>query len=62
MFKQALRFALLRFLPRRLVPILAAVEVVRMVRRMRRRGPEPVPPRRLVTVDGYQDPDHVTLD
>ena len=51
MLKQALRFALLRFLPRRLVPILAAVEVIRLVQRLRRRGPEPVAPRRLVTVD-----------
>lgn len=52
MLKQALRFALLRFLPRRLVPILAAVEVIRLVQRLRRRGPEPVAPRRLVTVEG----------
>ena len=52
MLKQALRFALLRFLPRRLVPILAVVEVVQLVRRLRRRTPEPVAPRRLVTVEG----------
>jgi hypothetical protein len=51
MIKQALRFALLRFLPRRLLPLLTAIEVVRLVRRMRRPGPEPVAPRRLVTVD-----------
>jgi hypothetical protein len=56
MLKQALRFVLVRFLPRRLVPILAAIEVVRVVRRLRRRGPEPVPPRRLVTVDGPDRP------
>jgi hypothetical protein len=52
MLKQVLRFALLRFLPRRVVPILAAIEVFQLVRRLRRRGPEPVAPRRMVTVDG----------
>ena len=51
MLKQAMRFLLLRFLPRRLVPILAAIEVVRLVQRLRRPGPEPVAPRRLVTVE-----------
>jgi hypothetical protein len=49
MIKSALRFFLLRFLPRRLVPILTAIEVVRLIRRMRGKGPEPVSPRRLVT-------------
>jgi hypothetical protein len=48
MLKTALRFFLLRFLPRRLVPILTAIEVIRLVQR-RRRPPAPVPPRRLVT-------------
>jgi hypothetical protein len=56
MLKQGLRFALLRFLPRRLVPILAAIEVVQLIRRLRRRGPEPVPPRRLVTAEGPDRP------
>ena len=59
MLKQGLRFLLLRFLPRRLVPIIAIIEVVRLVQRLRRRGPEPVAPRRLVTVDG---PDPVATD
>jgi hypothetical protein len=49
MLGSALRFFLLRFLPRRLVPILTAIEVVRLIRRLRRGSPEPVPPRRLVT-------------
>ena len=51
MLRQGLRFLLLRFLPRRVVPILTAIEIVRLVQRLRRRGPEPVAPRRLVTVD-----------
>lgn len=52
MLKTALRFLLLRFLPRRLVPLLTVLEVVRMVRRLRGRGKTPVaaPPRRLRTV------------
>jgi hypothetical protein len=61
MLKQGLRFLLLRFLPRRLVPILAAMEVVRVIQRLRRRGPEPVAPRRLDTVDG-PDPTIATGD
>jgi hypothetical protein len=52
MLTQALRFALLRFLPRRLVPILTVIEVIRLVQRLRRRAPDPVAPRRLVTVEG----------
>jgi hypothetical protein len=56
MLKQALRFALLRFLPRRVVPILAAIEVVQLIRRLRRRTPEPVAPRRIVTVEGSDRP------
>jgi hypothetical protein len=55
MLKQGLRFLLLRFLPRRLVPILTAIEIVRLVR-ARRRRPDPVAPRRLVTVDGPDRP------
>lgn len=51
MLSQGLRFLLLRFLPRRVLPILTAIEIFRMVQRLRRRGPEPVAPRRLVTVD-----------
>jgi hypothetical protein len=57
MLKQGLRFFLLRFLPRRLVPILTAIEIVRLVRGARRRGPDPVAPRRLVTVDGPDRPE-----
>ena len=52
MIKNALRLFLLRFLPRRLVPLLAVIQVVQLVRRLRRRAPDPVAPRRLVTVDG----------
>lgn len=37
MFKWLARFALLRFLPRRLLPILTAVQVFRMFRDMRNR-------------------------
>jgi hypothetical protein len=48
MLKNALRLILLRFLPRRLVPILTAIEVVRLVRRIRGQGPEPVAPRTMV--------------
>lgn len=46
-----LRFLLLRFLPRRVLPILTAIEIYRLIQRLRRRGPEPVAPRRIVTVD-----------
>ena len=52
MVTQALRFLLLRFLPRRVIPILTAIEIYRLIQRLRRRGPEPVSPRRIVTVDG----------
>ena len=52
MLKNAARFFFLRFLPRRLVPLLAAVEVIRLVQRLRRRQPEPVAPRRIVTSEG----------
>jgi hypothetical protein len=45
-------FLLLRFLPRRVLPILTAIEIYRLIQRLRRRGPEPVAPRRIVTVDG----------
>ena len=55
MLKQGLRLLLFRFLPRRLVPLLAAVEVVRLIQRLRRGRPEPDAPRRLVTADR---PDH----
>ena len=51
MLSQGLRFLLLRFLPRRVLPILTAIEIFRLVQRLRRRGPEPVAPRRIVTVD-----------
>lgn len=52
MIKHALSLFLLRFLPRRLVPLLAVIQVVQLVRRLRRGTPDPVAPRRLVTVDG----------
>lgn len=51
MLMQGLRFFLLRFLPRRLVPLLTVIEVFRLIQRLRRRGPAPVAPRRLVTTD-----------
>lgn len=51
MLSQGLRFLLLRFLPRRVLPILTAIEIFRLVQRLRRRGPEAVAPRRIVTVD-----------
>jgi hypothetical protein len=38
MFKTALRFLLLRVLPRRLIPIVTIVEVLLLVRSVRRRG------------------------
>lgn len=53
MLKTAVRFLLLRFLPRRLVPVLTVIEVVRLVRRLgggRRSTPVATPPRRLRTV------------
>ena len=49
MLKTALRFFLLRFLPRRLVPLLTVIELVRLVHRLRGRGPTPVAPSRLRT-------------
>jgi hypothetical protein len=52
MLTTGLRFLLLRFLPRRLLPILTAIEVFRLIQRLRRRGPDPVAPRRLVTAEG----------
>jgi hypothetical protein len=52
MLANALKLVLLRFLPRRLVPFLAAVEVIRMIMRLRRKQPDTIVPRRLVTVDG----------
>ena len=56
MLKTALRFFLLRFLPRRLFPLLTALEVIRLIRRLRRKGPEPVKPRRVVTSRGPNPP------
>jgi hypothetical protein len=57
MLSRALRLLLFRFLPRRVLPILTAIEIVRLIQRLRRRGPEPVAPRRLVTVDGSDRPE-----
>ena len=51
MLSQGLRLMFLRYLPRRLVPLLTAYEIFRLVQRMRRRRPQPVAPRRIVTVD-----------
>lgn len=51
MLKQGLRLLLLRVLPRRLLPILTVIEIARLIRN-RRRAPKPVPPRRLVIVEG----------
>lgn len=51
-----MRFLLLRFLPRRVLPFLTAIEIFRLVQRLRRRGPEPVAPRRLVTTDPPERP------
>jgi hypothetical protein len=65
MLSQSLRFLLLRFLPRRVLPILTAIEIYRLVQRLRRGGPEPVAPRRIVTVDRndhtVSDPDRQRL-
>jgi hypothetical protein len=52
MLANALKLVLLRFLPRRLVPFLAAVEVIRMILRLRNKQPEVIVPRRLITVEG----------
>lgn len=48
---QTLRFLMLRALPRRLLPFLTAIELFRLVRRMRRRTPQPMAPRRIVAAD-----------
>jgi len=55
MIGSALRLFMLRFLPRRLVPFLALVEFLLMIRRMRRKQPDMIVPRRLVTADGPRD-------
>jgi hypothetical protein len=51
-----LRFLFLRFLPRRLVPLLTLFEIYRLLRRWQTRNEHPIaPPRRLnagTTVDG----------
>ena len=57
MLTQALRLLLLRFLPRRVLPILTAIEIYRVIQRLRRRGPEPVAPRKMVTVDAPDRPE-----
>lgn len=56
MLSKALGLILLRFLPRRVLPILTAIEIFRLIQRLRRRTPEPVAPRRMVTVDGSERP------
>jgi hypothetical protein len=60
MLSKALRLILLRFLPRRVLPILTAIEIFRLIQRLRRRTPEPVAPRRMVTVDGSDRPETAT--
>ncbi|MDF2734296.1 MAG: hypothetical protein K0S97_919 [Chloroflexota bacterium] len=57
MLTQTLRLLLLRYLPRRILPILTAIEIFLLIQRLRRRGPEPVAPRRIVTAD---PPDRTT--
>ena len=57
MLTQTLRLLLLRYLPRRILPILTAIEIFLLIQRLRRRGPEPVAPRRIVTTD---PPDRTT--
>jgi hypothetical protein len=56
MLMQTLRLLMLRVLPRRLVPFLTVIELILLVRRMRRRAPQPAAPRRLVTVNGPDRP------
>ena len=51
MLTQSLRLLLLRFLPRRILPILTAFEIFLLIQRLRRRRPEPVAPRRIVTAN-----------
>ena len=57
MLMQILRLLMLRVLPRRLIPILTVVELVFLVRRMRRRGRQPVAPQELVTVERPEQPE-----
>jgi len=57
MLSRALRLLLFRVLPRRVLPILTAIEIFRLIQRLRRRGPEAVAPRRIVTVDGSDRPE-----
>ena len=63
MLSTALRFIFLRFLPRRLVPLLTAIEVVRLIQRWRRPKPAPGAPRRVVTSDrpGRSETDPPTI-
>ena len=51
MLSQGLRLMFLRYLPRRMVPLLTAYEIFRLVQRLRRTRPQPVAPRKIVTVD-----------
>ncbi|MEP6638704.1 MAG: hypothetical protein ABJC39_05080 [Chloroflexota bacterium] len=48
------RFFLLRFLPRRLVPLLFVVEIFRLVQGWRKRNDPVVDPRRKRAVAGYR--------
>jgi len=51
MLTQSVRLLLLRYLPRRILPILTAIEIFLLIQRLRRRGPEPVAPRKIVPAD-----------
>jgi hypothetical protein len=57
MLMQILRLLMLRVLPRRLIPIVTVVELVFLVRRMRRRGRQNVAPQKLVTVERPEQPE-----
>ena len=55
-----LRFLFLRFLPRRLIPLIALFEVYRLFRRFQA-GVQARPPRRLVVSDQPEDADVTSL-
>jgi hypothetical protein len=64
---RVLRFVLLRFLPRRLVPVLLALEVIQLIRGWRKRNEPPVSPppgRRTATADepSPERPEHAWAD
>ena len=58
-----LRFLFLRFLPRRLVPLLTLFEIYRLFRRWQSRSEPPVaPPRRLNPEDDFDGTPHYWAD